>query len=60
MTRFYVKREARIRETVSALAVALAVGGLSFYVARMLLASENLESKAPSQVAGDPGRPQPK
>ena len=49
-----------MRETVSALAVALAVGGLSFYVARMLLARENLESKAPSQVAGDPGRPQPK
>ena len=60
MTRFYAKREARIRETVSALAVALAVGGLSFYVVRVLLASENLESKAPSQVAGDPGRPEPK
>ncbi len=58
MTRFYVKREARIRETVSALAVALAVGGLSFYVARMLLAREDLESKAPPHVAGEPGPPQ--
>ena len=59
MTRFYVPREAGIRETVSALAVALAVGGLSFYLARMLLAREILESKAPPHVAGGPGRREP-
>ena len=59
MTRFYVKREVRIRETVSALAVALGVGAFSFYVARMLLARENLESKAPSHVVRDPARRQP-
>jgi len=56
MTRFYVKREAGIRETVSALAVALGVGGLSFYLTRMLLARDDLESKALPDVAADPGR----
>ncbi len=56
MTRFYVKREAGILETVSALAVALSVGGLSFYLTRMLLARDDLESKALPDVAGDPGR----
>ena len=56
MTRFYVKREAGIRETVSALAVALSVGGLSFYLPRMLLARADLESKALPDVAADPGR----
>ena len=56
MTRFYVKREARIHETVSALAVALSVGGLSFYLARMLFARDDLESKAPPDVSGDPRR----
>ena len=55
MTRFYVKREARIHETVSALAVALSVGGLSFYLARMLFARDDLESKAPPHVAGGSG-----
>ena len=55
MTRFYVKREAGIRETVSALAVALGVGGLSFYLTRMLLARDDLESKALPDVAADPG-----
>ncbi len=48
-----------MRETVGAAAVALGVGGLSFYLARMLLAREDLESRAPPQVAGDPGRRQP-
>ena len=56
MTRFYVKREAGIGETVSALAVALGVGGLSFYLTRMLLARDDLESKAPSGMAEDRGR----
>ena len=56
MTRFYVKREAGIRDTVSALAVALSVGGLSFYLTRMLLARDDLESKVPPDVTGDPGR----
>ncbi len=56
MTRFYVKREAGIGETVSALAVALSVGGLSFYLTRMLLARDDLESKAPPGLAVDPGR----
>ena len=56
VTKFYVQREAGIRETVGALAVALGVGGLSFYLARRLLAREDLESKAPARVAGDPGR----
>ena len=59
MTRFYIKREAEKRETVSALAVALGVGGLSFYFARMLLARDILESKAPPDLAGDPGRLRP-
>ena len=59
MTRFYVQRKAGIRETVAAVAVAVGVGGLSFYLARMLLAREGLESKAPPHVARDPGRRQP-
>ena len=59
MTRFYVRREAGVRETVSALAVALGVGGLSFYLVRTLLAREDLESNAPPHVAGDPGGRQP-
>ncbi|MED5564383.1 MAG: hypothetical protein VYB16_07780, partial [Gemmatimonadota bacterium] len=49
-------REAGIRETVSALAVALGVGGLSFYLTRMLLARDDLESKALPDVAADSGR----
>lgn len=56
MTRFYVKREAGIRETVGALAVALGVGSLSFYLARMLLAREGVESKAPPRGAEKSGR----
>ncbi len=59
MTRFFVRREAGIRETVGALAVALGIGGLSFYLARMLLAREDLESKAPRHVVRDPERRQP-
>lgn len=55
MTKFYVQKEAGIRETMGALAVALGVGGLSFYLVRMLLARENVESKAPSRVAREPG-----
>ncbi len=54
MTRFSVRRQAGIRETVGALAVALGIGGLSFYLARMLLAREDLESKAPRHLGGDP------
>ena len=50
MSRFYVRSEAGIRETVAALAVALGVGGLSFYLARMLLAREGLESTAPPRA----------
>ena len=60
MTRFYVPRKAGARETMGALAVALGVGGLSFYLVRMFLARENLETKAPPHVAGEPRRPQPK
>jgi hypothetical protein len=32
---------------------------LAFYLARMLLAREDVESKAPLLVAGDPGHRQP-
>ncbi len=56
MTRIYEIREAGISETDSALAVALSVGGLSFYLTRMLLARDDLESKALPDVAADPGR----
>lgn len=59
MTRFYVQREAGIRETVAAVAVAVGVGGLSFYLVRMLLAREDFESKAPPPVVREPGRPAP-
>ncbi len=52
MTRFFVRREAGIHEMVGALAVGLGIGGLSFYLARMLLAREDLESKAPPHLGG--------
>ena len=62
MTGFYVPREARTRETVGAVAVAVgiavSVGGLSFYLARMLLARDHMESKAPPIGAREPGRRQ--
>ncbi len=56
MTRFYVPREARVRETIGALAVALGVGGLSFYLVRMLIARDDLETKAVAHVASEPAR----
>ena len=59
MTRFFVRRRAGIREAVGALAVGLGIGGLSFYLARMLLAREDLESKAPAHVVRDPEVGQP-
>ncbi len=59
MTSFYVQREPAVGETVSALAVALSVGGLSFYLVRMLLAREDLESNAPRLQAPKPGRRRP-
>ncbi len=54
MTRFFVRRRAGIREAAGALAVGLGIGGLSFYLARMLLARDDLESKAPPHVVRDP------
>ncbi len=56
MTRFYVQKEAGVREKAAALAVALGVGGLSFYLVRMLLAREDVESRAPSLPDRKPGR----
>lgn len=56
MTRFFVQKEAGIRETVTALAVAVGIGALSFYVARMLLSRDDVESEAPPHVPEDPGR----
>jgi len=53
MTGFYVRREARTRETVGAVVLAVSIGGLSFYLARMLLARDHMESKAPPR---EPGR----
>ena len=62
MTGFYVRRDARVRETVGAVAVAVgvavSVGGLSFYLARMLLAREHMKSKAPPRVDRELGRRQ--
>ena len=59
MTRFFVRRQPGIHEAVAALAVGLGIGSLSFYLARMLLAREDLESKAPPHVVQDPERGQP-
>ena len=53
MTRFFVPRKAGPRETMGALAVALGIGGLSFYLVRMLLARDSLESKAPAHMTGE-------
>jgi hypothetical protein len=58
MTGLYVRRDAKGREIVGAVAVAVSVGGLSFYLARMLLARDHMESKAPPRRAPGPrGRP---
>ena len=59
MTRFYVRKEAGVRETAGALAVALGVGGVSFYLVRMLLAREGMESKAPTGIVREPGGRRP-
>ncbi len=53
MTRFFVPRKAGPRETMGALAVALGIGGLSFYLVRMLLARDSLESEAPIRMTGE-------
>ena len=53
MTRFFVPRKAGPRETMGALAVALCIGGLSFYLIRMLFARDSLESKAPAHMTGE-------
>ena len=54
MTSFYVQKEAGVRERVVALALAMGVGGLSFYLAKAFLAREQVESKAPSLVGKSP------
>ena len=56
MTGFYVPREARTRETVGAVAVALGVAVSVGYLVRMLLAREHMESKALPHVAREPER----
>ncbi len=58
MSRFYARREPGTRDTLGALAVAIALGGLSFYLVRLLLARENLESEPPPLVASGTGRRQ--
>jgi hypothetical protein len=55
MTRFYIQREARARETAGALAVALGVGSLLFYLVRMLLSRESFDSEAPPRAIREPG-----
>ena len=50
MPRFYVRGDPGPREILGSLAVALGVGALSFYVARMLLSREGLESAPPSNA----------
>jgi hypothetical protein len=54
MTRYYVQREPEARDTLAAVAFAIGVGGVSYYLVRMLLAREELESKAPSFVGRGP------
>ena len=53
MTRFFVPRKAGPRETMGALVVALGIGGLSFYLVRMLLARDSLASEAPTHMTGE-------
>ena len=53
MTRFFVPRKAGPRETMGALAVAVGVGGLSYYLVRMLFARDSLESKAPTHMKSE-------
>ena len=58
MSRFYVQREPGTGDTLAALALAIGVGGLSYYLVRMLLARDELESKAPPSLApgSQPGK----
>lgn len=58
MTRFYVRGKSGIRETMGALTVALGIGGLSFYLVRILLARRILDSESPRRVASGTGRHQ--
>jgi hypothetical protein len=48
MSRYYVHRDPGPREILGSLAIALGIGGLSFYLARALLSREGLESTPPS------------
>ncbi len=50
MSRIYVRADPGGREILGSLAVALGVGALSFYVARMLLSREGLESRPPTET----------
>jgi hypothetical protein len=48
MSRYYVHRDPGPREILGSLAIALGIGGLSFYLARAFLSREGLESTPPS------------
>ena len=50
MARIYVRADPGGREILGSLAVAVGVGALSFYVARMLLSREGLESTPPTNT----------
>ncbi|HIF05529.1 MAG TPA: hypothetical protein EYQ64_00850 [Gemmatimonadetes bacterium] len=54
MTRFYMQREPGARDTLAALALAIGVGGVSYYLVRMLLAREALESQPPPALERGP------
>ncbi len=51
MPRIYVRADPGGREILGSLAVAVGVGALAFYVARMLLSREGLESTPPSNTS---------
>ncbi len=50
MPRIYVRADPGGREILGSLAVAVGVGALSFYIARMLLSRERLESTPPTDT----------
>ena len=50
MSRFYLRRDPGPRENLAAAAVALGVGAVAFFCARILLARDGIEREAPKPL----------
>ncbi len=52
MSKFYLRRDPEPSESLTALAVALGVGGALFLLVRFFLARDTFEREAPKRLAG--------